>query len=198
MEIAALRIEVERSRHETVELTFELPPSALDLVDDPEFEFRSPVTGHLNARMIAGETIHVRGEIRTQATSTCARCLTELPVPLVAPIDLMFFPEPSAFDRQRFARLEEDEKVYYTGDFLHPGEQLREELMINLPFIPACELEAGNICPVTGEKVEFPPIASGTAAIDAAESEDPAALPRETGNSLAAQLARVRKQMKKD
>ena len=192
MDLPELRIEVERARHETVELKFEIPAASLELTDDPEFEFPGPVKGHLKAHMIGGESVHVRGEIATEARATCVRCLEVVPFPLKAAIDLMFFPEPSAFDRKRFAELEEDEKLYYAGDFLHPGDQLREELLLNLPFLPSCELQPGDICAVTGRKVR---LLQDAPSVSAAEEKAP---PRETGNSLAAQLARIRKQMEKE
>jgi uncharacterized metal-binding protein YceD (DUF177 family) len=193
IELPEIRIEVERSRRETVEVAFEVEPKALELEDDPEYRFVAKVRGHLRARMIGGETIHVRGEATTEARAACVRCLEELPIPVRAPIDLMFLPEPSAADKHRFAQLEEDEKLYYSGDFLHPAEQLREELMVNLPYLPSCELGPGDVCPLQGKRIEYP-IVGGDA-----EAESPKAPEKvkETGNTLAAQLARVRKQMGK-
>jgi len=191
MDIPELRIEVERARHETVRVQFELPPGSFDLCDDPEFRFTDPVKGHVEAKMIAGESIHMRGMISTVARAPCVRCLEDLPVTIEAPIDLMFLPEPPASEKRRFARLEEDEKVYYAGDYLRPGEQLREELLLNLPFLPYCELQEGDICPVSGEKVELTKTVGAT-------PEKALEAKAETGNTLGAQLARVRRQLKND
>ncbi|MBI5154073.1 hypothetical protein HZA57_02455, partial [Candidatus Poribacteria bacterium] len=73
-----LRLEIERLRHQPVELEFSLPPAEFDLTDDPQFRFEQPVTGRFEARMAGNDTVILTGKIATVACCDCVRCLEPL------------------------------------------------------------------------------------------------------------------------
>lgn len=163
-----LSIEVERLRTGAVELDFSLAPAKLDLAGDREFAFESPVVGTARVSLVGTENVRVVGHMSTSAKSACVRCLRDMEVPLEVRFDLVFLPTPSEKDKARFAELRDDEKLYYAGDYVHPAEQLREELLVALPYLPGCERTDPDVCSITGERL--PELHFG----DAEEKPEPA------------------------
>jgi uncharacterized metal-binding protein YceD (DUF177 family) len=146
-----LRIEIERLHHGPLEFERSLTPAQLDLGDDPEFTFNHPVEVALTASMaVAGDSVLLRGTIATVATAGCVRCLHPLEIPARAAFTLAYLRKPEHAGRHEN---EDDEAFYYSGDFLEPLEQLREELMVALPYLPACEPGPGDTCAVTGKPI---------------------------------------------
>lgn len=154
-----LKIEVERLRQGAVDLEFVLEPAELDLSDDREFTFQQSVTGTARVSLVGTENVRMVGHLKTATRAACVRCLRDLDMPLVARFDLVFLPEPPEKEKARFVELRDHEKLYYKGDYVHPGEQLREELLVALPYLPGCVRTQPDVCAITGE--HLPPLAYG-------------------------------------
>lgn len=188
MKTDALRIEVERLLKEPIELDFNLAPGDMDLQEDHEFAFESRVTGHLKARLAGPGNVLVDGTMKTTAHADCVRCLRRLGVALDVPFRAVFMPLPPQHERARFKELDDDAKLYYEGDLVHPVEQMREELMLALPTLPTCASVEGRDCP-DSPQIRALLKKGNQRAEEIAGPEDPAP------NSWAAQIARVRKEL---
>jgi len=188
MKTEALRIEVERLLKEPVEIDFDLAPADMDLQEDHEFSFGRHVVGHLTARLAGPGNVLVDGTMKTTAQADCVRCLRRLDVPMDVSFRAVFMPEPSAAERARFRELDDDSKLYYEGDLVHPIEQMREELMLALPTLPNCESVEGKPCPTGAELAAL--LDKGNSKADKLAGPDEPA-----PNSWAAQIARVRREL---
>lgn len=192
MTLHSLKIEIERLMKGPLEVDFELTPAEFDLLDDPEFTFDQPVTGNFTAQLVGDDNILVSGRMETEATAACVRCLEPMRVPLDVSFQFAFLPQRD--ERPRDDDPDDDEKLYYDKGIAHPRERLREELMLALPYLPKCELNAEGVCPVSGKEMEQGPMTfgprSGDGDREAAQPNAPTAAWRE-------QLASVRKQLEK-
>ncbi|MEQ8822438.1 MAG: YceD family protein [Sumerlaeia bacterium] len=189
-----LRIEVDRALHEPVQLTFDVPPADFELTDDPEFEFHDPVVGDITAKKVGADSLLVSGTVRTVASAGCVRCLHALRLPVNLSVNLIFTREPA--DPREMEG--DDETNFFTGEYIYPAERLREELILALPHLPACELEDSNFCPIRQERI--PPMSFGAEEAPAPEPE-PANAPQDAAKSATknaswqSQLANVRKRL---
>lgn len=174
-----LTIEVDQLHQGPIELTATMTPAQFELLDDPEFRFDHPIEVHFTARLVGRESVGLRGTVSTSVVAECVRCLGEVRISLVANLDLVFLKRPAPGTPEARDWEEDDEKIWYRGDVVYPLEQLREELLINLPFLPTCELETGQPC------------AGGR---DQTAEEAPGAKSEAT-NAWQAQLAKVRKKL---
>ena len=199
-----LSIEVERLRQGAVELDFSLTPAKLDLTGDREFSFEKTVTGTARVSLVGTENVRMVGRMATSARAACVRCLRDMDVPLDVRFDLVFLPEPNEKDKARFVELRDDEKLYYKGDYVHPAEQLREELLVALPYLPGCTRTEPDVCSITGERL--PALNYGVAeeeieekpepVVDPAASKKKGAATSEVVPSWKAQLEGVKRKIK--
>lgn len=89
------------------------------------------ITYDLEASILGTECL-VQGSLSTEFKSPCARCLEPLPVTIrIDPF------------RHSYA-VEGNETIDLTQD-------IREDILLDLPFAPRCELDEQNRCPHTGE-----------------------------------------------
>lgn len=183
-----LRYDTERLKDGPITHELDVHPEVLDLLNDPEYTFDEAVTGRLTATLV-GTTVLLTGTVKTTAKAPCARCLTDLRVPLKAQVTLVYMQDERLLDPVRYPELYEDNTFWYDGEAVYPAEQLREMLLLQLPTVTACELEADDICPVRNVRIE--PMVFGPQRQEAASDEPP------NDNSLAGQLARLRKEMGK-
>jgi uncharacterized metal-binding protein YceD (DUF177 family) len=180
-----LKFETERLRKGPQTYDVEVTAADLQLLDDPEYLFTEPVQLHLMMRMVGQDTVLLQGWAKTIGATPCARCLESLRVPLKANFTLTFLTDEKLREPEKYPELQDDNTFWYDGESIEPIEQLRELLLLELPTIPACELDDKNLCPITGLKMGD--WVFGDESISG-EAEDP------TDNSLAAQLKRLRKQ----
>jgi DUF177 domain-containing protein len=167
--------------------------SVFGLEDDPEYSFKEPINLELLLKL-AGETVLISGKISTVAKATCARCLEELPLSLSANFHLAYMDDPRLLDLDKNPELEDDGTFYYDGESVDLTEELRELLLLELPSIPACTLKPGDICPV--RNVQVSPFVFGPRDKAGKPIDSDAVAEEEAPGSLAAQLKKIRKEIK--
>lgn len=182
-----LRFETERLKDGSVEYDLTETPEVMGLAEDPEYRFIDPV--RLNFKLtLLGDTVLLKGRISTIARNTCARCLEDIGIPLSADVTIAYMTDPRLLDPERYPELVDDDTHYYDGEAIDPGEHLRELLLLELPTVPACELQEGDFCPV--RKVKLEPMVFGPA-----EEFEKEAAAVEDDDSLAGKLKKVRKDL---
>ena len=107
-----------------------LKPEVLELEDDLIFTAEDDITYDLVVRKVSGGAL-VNGKVSTRLTGACGRCLQ--PAEIVLETD----------DLQLFIELGDEEIVDITED-------IRAELLINLPANLLCSDDCAGLCPVCG------------------------------------------------
>jgi len=181
-----MKLKFETERLKSGPLTYDInqPPDIFDLLDDPEYEFKDPVRGELTLRLVSS-TVLLSGSLSTFATGPCARCLEPLRIPLRTTFMLTYMTDERLLKPDEFPELVSDSTFWYDGEMIYPAENLRELLLLELPTIPACQLQPGDICPI--RNVQVHPLVFGP-------QEDEEVPETEDDNSLKAQLRRLKKE----
>jgi uncharacterized protein len=148
-----MRIELSQLREGPVHYQVEFSPEFLDGEEGDEVRFDG-AAGSVTFSLI-GDEISARGELRTVAHASCGRCLTTVSTPVVAEVNLFFWPR-AKFESWHTG-LEEGEVDpgapdvnVYSGDSFDPDEDLRELLLLEAPTVFLCSKTCKGLCPGCG------------------------------------------------
>ena len=144
----------------------EIPDEGLDLKweEDPEsmaaylktlsridFSFESSLCSMAKIKK-AGKTILIKGGVRTVLRLQCVRCLKEFSHPLSSNFDVTLLPPEgvSAKEGERELSEEEMELSYHDGEEIHLSEIACEQVFLEIPYQPLCQVECKGLCEVCG------------------------------------------------
>jgi len=103
-----------------------------------------------------GTSILARGQVSALAHLTCSRCLSDFDLPIKADFAFQFEPGPAPEGSE-----EGDGCIAFEGEDLPLGEQLRQELELELPFRPICREDCQGLCLGCGADLNQGPCACG-------------------------------------
>lgn len=107
------------------------------------------LTGRLER---SGEDFLLRGALRGEVITQCARCLEPARVPLNVDIAVSYVESEDDDKNDPFAGGEEDEPdvLTFQGGVIDLGPELRDEILMAIPMGPLCSDECAGICSVCG------------------------------------------------
>ncbi|TIC81100.1 YceD family protein [Nocardioides sp. GY 10127] len=111
----------------------------------------SPVQLDLRLEAVM-EGVLVTGEVRASLDGECARCLE----PIDDEIDTGF-QELYVYDEHRTPHDEDDDVSRLEGDLLDLEPQLRDAVVLALPFQPLCSEDCEGLCPECGVRLADEP-----------------------------------------
>lgn len=137
-----------------------------------EYRFAEPLSWRVEATN-AGDCLLVRGEVRGQATGTCARCLEEFPLDLEGEVEGCFLFEqdgsaPEGYDPDEFSVLPADHEIDLAPLFV-------AGLLLELPLVPLCGEDCKGLCPTCGANLNEGACACQAARADGAPADKPPA-----------------------
>jgi uncharacterized protein len=125
-----MKINVKRIPADGEELEGSVPATILEM-EDADVQFTGEIEYRLHAQ-IQNQAVLVTGKLRTPATLRCSRCLQSF----VQPLEVGQF----VFHRE------------LTGeDFVDLTENLREDIILELPQRALCRPDCKGLCPVCGK-----------------------------------------------
>src|SRR5512145_1301951 len=117
---------------------------AADLrIDGPE-EFILAPGGRVSCHLERSDdgAVHVRGHLSAQLSLECSRCLEEYSLVVPENLDLFFLPETPGVSAEAEEEVELSDRdmviAYYSGEMLHLGEVMREQILLAVPMKPLC------------------------------------------------------------
>jgi uncharacterized protein len=156
--MSLIKIDVLKLREGPIDLEIDVLPQALDLVDH-EYRFRDRVTGLVQFALVE-QRVRARGFVQTVAEAECVRCLKVVEVPLRGTLDIFYEHNPALLTPEALLGAGEDENLYwFDGEIIHPEEQLRESIMIELPMLPLCSPACKGLCVHCGADLNDGPCA---------------------------------------
>ena len=126
-----IKFSVARLEKEPIELSGSEPPEFLDLASEDLYEVISDVEYDLVVRKVSGGAL-LSGSCRVVVGSECGRCLEQVEV------------EIAAEDIEIFFDLTE------CGDEVDVSEDIRSELLLELPMSVLCSEDCAGLCPDCG------------------------------------------------
>jgi uncharacterized protein len=97
----------------------------------------------------SGEDLLFNGEIQSELTGRCGRCLEEYPFSLTREFSVVLTPRPSV---GREAELSYDElsASFYSGEMIDVSALVHEQTLLALPAPPLCREDCKGLCPQCG------------------------------------------------
>ena len=125
-----IRISVAALEHQELDLAGSEPAALLELEGDPVLHADRPVCYKLHAKKVSGGVL-VSGSVGTAVSGVCGRCLAPVEQAVAAEDFTLFYEHP------------ETEELDVTED-------VRAELLLNLPVNLLCRPDCAGLCPVCG------------------------------------------------
>lgn len=125
-----IRFSVSALEKTPVTLRGELGSEFLALEDDPVFSPAGAVAYELTGKLVSGGAL-ISGRCGTRLRAACGRCLREFEFPLAAEPELFFELAPGQEE-------------------LEVADDVRAELLLELPMNPLCRPDCRGLCPVCG------------------------------------------------
>jgi DUF177 domain-containing protein len=138
------------------------------LVIDKDFPFTLPKSGtredevkvgqvHLSGELRKdGSGVAFAGEIETEATLACSRCLEPYALPLGLHFDLIYRSEPEAANKgERRVDEESITVARLNGDRIDVDELVAEQIYLGLPLKPLCREGCRGWCPRCGTNLNL-------------------------------------------
>ncbi len=122
-----IKFSAARLDREPIELSGTEAPEFIGLPEEDEFTVESPMSYDLIVRKVSGGAL-VSGTCEVQLSGTCGRCLENTVFTV------------SADDIELFYDLDEH------GEELDISEDIREELLLNLPMNILCDEDCAGLC----------------------------------------------------
>ena len=126
-----IKFSAARLEREHIELSGSEPPEFLALPEGDDFSAESPMSYTLTVRKVSGGAL-VSGACQAELSGTCGRCLEKCSFELAAD------------DIELFYDLDE------YGEELDISEDIREELLLNLPMNNLCDEDCAGLCHTCG------------------------------------------------
>jgi len=115
----------------------------------------SPVKGKIQISN-TGSLLVVEGEIRTEVTLKCSRCLTDFTLPVETSIQEEFR-LVKVGDAVRVLPMDEEDTStgVIDNNILNVQELIRQSLLLVLPIQPLCRPDCQGLCPTCGENLNM-------------------------------------------
>ncbi|HYM10393.1 MAG TPA: DUF177 domain-containing protein [Bryobacterales bacterium] len=96
--------------------------------------------------------IRVRGSLRGEMQTACARCLEPIRLSVSGPVDLFYRPMAAIAREEEVAISEaEAEMGFYEGGGIELADVVREQVTMVLPMRSVCREDCRGICPICGK-----------------------------------------------
>jgi uncharacterized protein len=123
---------------------------------ESEFELQRPplVTGRVDR---VGIDIRLRGKIKAALVAPCDRCLTEVPIAVEIPFDLLYTPLDPGAGRIGETELQARDLDFalYENDQIDLDALVLEQLELSLPTRILCRDDCQGLCPQCGEDLNL-------------------------------------------
>ncbi|MDY6856423.1 MAG: DUF177 domain-containing protein [Thermodesulfobacteriota bacterium] len=115
-----------------------------------ELKLYSPISSTLKITK-SHKNIFIKGNIQTNLTLTCSRCLKESDYPLTSDLEYTFCPtNEEEFVDDLELRSEELEFSFYKGEQIDLSQVIIEHIIIAIPLKPLCHVSCKGLCPKCG------------------------------------------------
>jgi uncharacterized protein len=130
----------------------------------------------------AGDQLDIQGTVTASVDLACDRCLAPLQRVLQAEIRI-FAERREHRDRRSVEEVREDDVgiVYHDGRFVDLTDDVRQVLLVELPWRSLCRDDCRGLCPRCGADLNEGPCRCGERAVDSPPAPARGSDPRESG-----------------
>jgi uncharacterized protein len=153
-----MEIRLDQIKEDGLTLEFEKSvatyPILAEMVANGECEFAAPLRTALRALRI-GDLVEIDGDIETIVRLPCSRCLRPFETPLKFSFALTYMQQAADgiedTEPQEIELSAEDMGiVYFQGDKINLKDVIQEQVVLEFPLRPLCQLDCKGLCPKCG------------------------------------------------
>jgi uncharacterized protein len=120
-----------------------------------DFEFETPLQSEVNVLKV-GQSVLIKGSVKTDLRLQCVRCLKEFSYPLFSPFELTLHPMKETSLEEETELGEKDmESNFIEGGELHLSEIVWEQIFLEIPYKPLCHEECKGLCSICGKDLNL-------------------------------------------
>ncbi|MCJ7579593.1 MAG: DUF177 domain-containing protein [Candidatus Aminicenantes bacterium] len=141
-------IEIDRLSEEELKISQNFDFLSTDLVDE-NVVFRKPVHADISIKRIE-EEIFIKGQVTTQLSFICSRCLSPYEMPVDSQFDLIYLSEEI---EELGEQLHEGDmnRFFYMSPAIDLLEVVLEQVNLTFPIKPLCSNDCQGLCPICGK-----------------------------------------------
>lgn len=142
----------------------DIPPEGLEIsfVDErgtlvkDVFSINSPVKARVHLQRW-GVAVKVSGEVETELSLVCDRCLERFPFPVAERISVLLEPLATLSRFKEEVRLTKDDLdvIFFDGETVEVDEIVREQILLAVPMRQLCQKGCRGLCPVCGQNLNL-------------------------------------------
>lgn len=154
-----MRIATEEIKPVLTEIHFveEVPDFNRLLEKEGEVDYHLAAPLHVTlTHMRSGEDLLFCGEIQSELTGQCGRCLEEFSFSLTREFSVIFTPQ-APVGREAELSYDELSASFYSGDTFDISALIHEQTLLALPIPPLCREECEGLCPQCGVNCNVEP-----------------------------------------
>lgn len=127
----------------------------LENLSEIDFAFETPLQSEVKIKRV-GQSILIKGEVRTILQLRCVRCLKAFSYPITSSFDLTLLPLKGAGFKEEMELTTNDlETNFFEGGEIHLSEIACEQIFLEIPIQPHCEEGCKGLCPHCGKDLNL-------------------------------------------
>ncbi len=136
-------------------------PILAEMVTNGECEFTAPIKAALRALRI-DDLVEIDGHIETTVRLPCSRCLKLFETPLKSNFELTYMQHAADVieetEPQEIELSAEDMGIgYFEGEIINLKDGIQEQVVMEFPLRPLCNLDCKGLCPKCGADLNEDP-----------------------------------------
>jgi len=131
---------------------FAFSPDQIEL-DSQEISLRvtESVKGYCELTLLAEDRLRVRGEVKTELSAACSRCLSGFSRPVERYFDLVYAPDPQVDGGDDINLKYDDLEIgFYRDDRIDLRSVILEPILIDVPMKMVCDPDCKGLCAQCG------------------------------------------------
>jgi uncharacterized protein len=126
----------------------------------PDVELAGPVHIHLDL-FRAGDSIRVQGDFHGRLAFVCVRCLAPGQADLMGRLEIYCEKREGELSPEDRLALEEGGVVFHDGKVLDLFDEIRQSILLEIPWYPVCRPDCRGLCPRCGADLNAGPCGCG-------------------------------------
>ena len=109
------------------------------------------------------DDIYLSGEIQTELSVTCSRCLEPFQFPVKCAVNAHYVPksEPSKEHPEVELHASDIDIEYYDDDRVDISQSVYDQILLELPLVCLCKKDCKGLCPECGKNLNLGPCGCG-------------------------------------
>jgi len=144
-------IDVDRLPQDGLQICKDFEVLSAEIIEE-DAVFLSPLYVELSIKK-SGDNVFIKGQITTNISFVCSRCLAPYEFPVDSAFDIVCIPEELDVVKEQ---LEEEDlgQLFYHHRKIDLREIVMEQLNLTFPLKPICSEDCHGICPVCGKRIQ--------------------------------------------